>query len=86
MDLLESVADEALRSGSMPRGWSLASWLEDGADLAELCSGWCATATRLRVTRDVHRAWGYLEGVADAADLTVGEMLGSHGIRIGGAA
>lgn len=45
-------------------------WYDDGADVSQLqCVG--ANVNGLR-------AWGYLEGVADVFDVTVGELLESH--------
>lgn len=58
-------------------GPTLQGWYDDGADVKVLLG---ANTYDVAKAYDVTYAWGYLEGVADAHDLTVMEMLDEHGL------
>lgn len=64
------VLREAARLHSTCR-FSLQQWYDDGADLKGLHE---ETVTAITY------AWGYLEGAADMADLTVSELLDEYGV------
>lgn len=70
---------EVLRVAAMvsdTAGPTLQGWYDDGADLSSLVHH----RYRAELNRNVTYAWGYLEGVADALDLTVMSMLEEHGL------
>lgn len=57
-------------------GESLQIWYDDGFSFEEL--SWDSITAQEAFAH----AWGYLQGVADAADVTVLEMLGSFGYTL----
>lgn len=64
---------DAIRD-ALPLGRSFLDWYDDGADASAF----------LTAGANVHAlgAWGYLQGAADALDLTVMEMLDEHSVQM----
>lgn len=66
-------------------GFSLEAWYDDGAVLEQLyslddhCDLKGATFPLAECCKFAY-AWGYIEGAADMADLTVRELLDEHGL------
>lgn len=64
---------DAIRE-SLPPGRSFLDWYDDGADAEAF----------MTAGANVHAlgAWGYLQGAADALDLTVLELLDEHSVNL----
>lgn len=73
--MTECLAEQlVLLRSSLPKGTSAQQWYDDGADVTQLQA----------VGANVNglRAWGYLEGAADANDWTVMDLLTEHGLTL----
>ena len=64
---------------ALPKGITFEDWYSDGADLDDLAYGHVVEGVTV-VRWDVAKAWGYLQGAADAFDVTVLENLQNHSI------